>query len=279
MHYPLASSSGSHDRRTSLADSSPLTTFLPRASSLHRAYPLTKLTLAGVLIVVGLLMPWWGTYILFAGLMLPLAAWGQILRPYLRTVVQLLLPFAVPIVVIQGLFWTGGTPLLTLGPLSLKAEGLLFAAASLGRLSVLMGAFLLLGFTTRPDALMQSLVARGVPNQLFYLVVTTIQIVPRFLARANTILDAQRSRGLETEGNLLHRLRSIAPLVGPLILSSLIDIEERAIALEARAFNRPGAKTTLLTLHDTRPQAWLRTGLLLAALTLLAFRIYFALRS
>jgi energy-coupling factor transporter transmembrane protein EcfT len=62
--------------------------------------------------------------------------------------------------------------------------------------------------------------------------------------------------------------------VGPLILSSLMQIEERAIALEARAFNRPGRRTSLVALHDTRAQALLRWALLAAALGLVAARLF-----
>ena len=82
----------------------------------------------------------------------------------------------------------------------------------------------------------------------------TIQIAPRFQAKAGTILDAQRVRGLETEGGMGRRIRALLPLVVPLVLGSIIDIEERAMALDARAFSRQGVKTSLLVLHDTITQ-------------------------
>lgn len=52
----------------------------------------------------------------------------------------------------------------------------------------------------------------------------------------NTIMDAQRSRGLETEGNLITRAKSFLPLISPVVMSSLINTRERAIALEIRGF-------------------------------------------
>lgn len=51
----------------------------------------------------------------------------------------------------------------------------------------------------------------------------------------NTIMDAQRSRGLETEGNLITRAKSFLPLISPVVMSSLINTRERAIALESGA--------------------------------------------
>ena len=36
------------------------------------------------------------------------------------------------------------------------------------------------------------------------------------------------------------------PLAVPLVLGSLVDVEERAMAIESRAFNHPGVKTSLI---------------------------------
>ncbi len=64
------------------------------------------------------------------------------------------------------------------------------------------------------------------------------------------------------------------PLIQPLLLGSIVDIEERAIALEVRAFGRPGPKTSLLVLHDTGGQRLLRWLLILAALAVIGWRLY-----
>jgi energy-coupling factor transport system permease protein len=139
---------------------------------------------------------------------------------------------------------------------------------------MIVSSFLLLTFTTRPDGLKLALNQRGVPNSIAYIILSTMQIVPRFQAKANTILDAQRSRGLETEGNLLVRFRALLPLIQPLLLGSIVDIEERAIALEVRAFGRGGPKTSLLVLHDTTLQRIIRVLLILASLAVIGWRVY-----
>lgn len=58
-------------------------------------------------------------------------------------------------------------------------------------------------------------------------------------------MDAQRSRGLETEGNLWTRLKAFLPLIGPVVMSSLLETRERAMALEVRGFSASGKKTFL----------------------------------
>jgi energy-coupling factor transport system permease protein len=248
--------------------------FVPRTSTIHRLHPITKLTLALALLVASVALPGtWTNYAFFLVVLLPLSAAAQVAGRLLGAAVRVVLPFAVSVFLIQGFLWPQGTPILALGPLSLKQEGLQFAVTSTGRILMVVSSFLFFALTTRPDALMTALVQRGFPPSLAYIVVTTVQIVPRFQARAQAILDAQRARGLETEGPLSRRIRALVPLIGPLILGSLVDVEERAIAIEARAFNRPGPKTSLRTIPEAGWEATLRIGLILAAIAAAGLRL------
>ena len=256
-----------------------LSLFVPHSSGVHRLHPLTKLTITGCLLVAGLVLPGaWTTYALFGLVLLPLALWGQVWKDLLRLSWRVALPFAISVFLIQGFLWPKGTPLFYVGPFSLKSEGLTFALASTGRILIVVSSFIWFALTTRPDTLMTALAQRGLPANLAYTIVATIQIVPRFQARAATIIDAQRSRGLETEGNMLRRARAVVPLVVPLILSSLVDVEERALAIEARAFNRPGPKTSLAEIAEARWEPALRWALLMAAVGVLAFRLWLEIR-
>jgi energy-coupling factor transport system permease protein len=239
----------------------------------HRLNPLTKLALAGFMLVAGLVAPgpWW-TYLLFGLGVLPLAWLAEVARDLLRMSFRVVLPFAISVFLIQGFLWPGGTPVIDFGPVSLKQEGLVFATAAAGRILVVVGSFLWFALTTRPDTLMTSLAQRGFPANLAYIIVATIQIVPRFQSRAATILDAQRARGLETSGRFLQRVRAVFPLVVPLILSSLVDVEERALAIEARAFNRPGQKTSLFEIGEAGWEPFARWGLIIATIGVIAAR-------
>jgi energy-coupling factor transport system permease protein len=244
-----------------------------RLEAALRLHPLTSLGFSLLAVVAGASLPSAPLVLaVFLVLLVPLAALAHRLGAFLRTCARILWPFVVSLVLIQGFFTPGPSVLFRLGPFDYTRQGLEVALLFSSRLLVGLGAATLLMMITRPDALMRALVERGLPNQIAYIVVTTLQIVPTFQARAHAILDAQRSRGLETEGPLPVRLRAFAPLVGPLILSSLMEIEERAIALEARAFNRPGRRTSLVTLEDSRLQALARGLMLLAGLALIVGR-------
>lgn len=233
--------------------------YVARESGLHNLHPLTKSLLTLFLLVAGLTLPGnWIGYLLVLFIVSPLAVWGKIFPVFLRIVWGISLPFIVSVVVIQSLFWGEGTPIFEFWIFSPKQEGVLFAVISVGRIILVMSTFILFAMSTRPDTLMISLKQVGVPSSLAYIIVTTLQIVPRFQSKAASILDAQRSRGLETEGNLFVRTRAFAPIVLPLVLGSLMEVEERAIAIEARGFNSKRNETALIEIPDTRGQVMLR---------------------
>jgi len=255
--------------------SQPLSLYLDRPSRVQRWHPLTKLAVVLLILVSGLALPGvWAGYAVLVLLVLPLAIMGKVQRELLVTTVKVTVPFALSVFLIQGFLWPGGTPLVSLGPVSLKTEGLLFAIRSVGRIMVVVSGFLWFAYTTRPDRLMVALNQKGLPNSLVYMVVATLQIVPRFQNRAASILDAQRSRGLETQGNLLVRSRALLPLVIPLVLSSLIDVEERAMAIEARGFTRGGMKTSLVEIAEAAWEPPVRWLILLVAVLLLGASIW-----
>jgi energy-coupling factor transport system permease protein len=252
--------------------------YVPGESRVHQLHPLTKLAFVGFVLVGGLALPGsWTTYALLLLVVVPLAGWGRVLRVLAAATWRVALPFAISVFLIQGFLWPGGTPIGGIGPISLKREGLIFAVISTGRILTVVSSFLWFAFTTRPDELMAALAQRGVPASLTYIFLATLQIVPRFQARAAAIIDAQRARGLETGGSLLRRAQGVLPLVVPLILSSLIDVEERALAIEARAFNRPGPKTSWIELEQAAWEPAVRWVAILGAIGLLLFRVWFSL--
>jgi energy-coupling factor transport system permease protein len=252
-----------------------LTLFVDRDSAMHRLHPLTKLVISGSAFVCGLMLPEvWSSYAVALLVLLPLAISARIAGTLLNRAWRIVLPFAISVFIIQGLFWQSGAIVAELGPLSVKREGLLFATQATGRIVVVVFGFLLLSLVTRPDALMIALGERGLPASVTYIILATIQIVPQFQARAATIIDAQQARGLQTGGGFRNRLRGLLPLVGPLVLRSIVEVEQRAIALEARGFSRVGTKTSMLTLHDSTPQRIVRIGCGVGILASIGVRVW-----
>ena len=121
---------------------------------------------------------------------------------------------------------------------------------------------------------MSDLTQRGLPGQFAYVIISTLQILPQMQAKAQTIIAAQRSRGLDTESTFLKRAGSLVPLVSPLVFGSLAEVEERAIAIEARGFTSKKTKTSLHEISDTSFDKGLRWILVILILASIALRIW-----
>jgi energy-coupling factor transport system permease protein len=138
----------------------------------------------------------------------------------------------------------------------------------------MISAFTFFLLTTHPSELMSDLTRRGLPGQFAYVIISSLQILPQMQAKAQTIISAQRSRGLDTESSFFRRAGAIVPLVGPLVFGSLVEVEERAIAIEARGFTSTRAKTSLYSIPDTSIDKIIRWVLVIIIIITLASRIW-----
>jgi energy-coupling factor transport system permease protein len=252
--------------------------YSPGNSSLHRLHPLTKMVATVLIVVAAYLLPGLLSPSALFLIVVLLAYTGGVMGSFLRPLLLGLLPVTLSLFLIQGLlFPPPGATALPIGPITLTREGLAFAFLISTRLLTFTAAILLLLRTTHPADLVFALTERGLPRSIGYILLVTLQIAPDMISRATAILETQRSRGLETQGGL-RRMRAIVPLVGPLVVGALVDVEERAMALESRAYTAPGPKTSLRELVDTTGQHIARGLLLLGIAALIAWRIILALQ-
>lgn len=198
---------------------------------------------------------------------------ARAVAPVLRAMLVLTLPVAVSVLVINILFFPGGRDVLfAIGPVTATREGLGFALEVLVRLLAIAGAVSLFYATTTPAELTVDLERRGVSPRLAFVANASVQSVPAMLERASVITDAQRSRGLDTEGGVLARLRGVVPIVGPVVLGAIGEVEQRTMALEARGFSRPGRRTLLWEPADTAAQRVARWAMVAGLLVLVIGR-------
>lgn len=243
--------------------------FLAGQSWLHRRHPLTKATGLAAVLLAAFLLPPLILPVLAVGL-LGIAATAGLLVPLIRAmrIPALLLT---SILVVNSLFYPGVTDrLLELGPLAITREGLTFGLVSAGRVLVAFLASVLFLFTTLADDLLEAMVARGASHRIAFVILSAVQMVPRMQARAGSILEAQQARGLRIEGSMARRIRALVPLIGPVLLGSLIDVRERTFALEARGFGARSGRTAYRTVLDPAGDAWVRRALLLLCVVIVA---------
>lgn len=180
------------------------------------------------------------------------------------------LPLVISIVLVNTFLYPGATDrIVTLGPLAPTWTGLTAALQATLRVVAFALSVAVFSLTTPTDDLLSDLERRGLGRRGVFVIGAAIRTVPRMIERASEIVDAQRARGLDTEGARWRRIRGVLPLTGPMISSVLTEVEERAMALEARAFSAPGRRTTLRHLPDGTQERVLRWALGLLVLAVI----------
>ena len=120
----------------------------------------------------------------------------------------------------------------------LTGSTLVFSLTMMIRFLVLISSFSFFFMTTSPDDLGLALEEMHIPYALCFTFTTAVRLVPTMAIEAQTIMDAQRSRGLELDkGNLIKRIRNYMPILIPLIVLAIKRSIELAEALESRAFD------------------------------------------
>lgn len=245
----------------------PVGYFKPGDTWLHRRNPVTKLLALVWATVAAFLVPVLGLPLLVA-LFVAAAVTIGLLPSVLRSLRLPALLFA-SIFLVNAFFYPGAVErLLPIGPVGLSWEGIFFGLVSATRILVVFVASILFLFTTLPDDLLEALVDKGASHRLAFVMLSAIQLVPRLQARAAAILDAQQARGLRVAGSLAARARAVVPLVGPIVLGSLIDVRERTLALEARGFGARRDRTAYRVVEDPPVDRWLRIAIVLSLLAL-----------
>ncbi len=204
-----------------------------RPSWVHRVSPLPKLAWLVAALVVLLLTfdPLVLGIAIVVGALLCLA--GGAGSRAARTVVALA-PIAASIIVLQALApvacrWTTCTPIATLGPLTLYAEGLSHALVLAARLVALELITVAVIATTDASDLFGALLVIRLPYEIALMATISLQLLPQLRVSFDEVLDAQRARGLRTTG-----IRALVPLVVPVAAGTFDRLSVLVLSLQSR---------------------------------------------
>ena len=110
---------------------------------------------------------------------------------------------------------------------------------------VLSSIFSVFFLTVHPDDLAQSLIQLHIPFDFAFALAMATRYVPTLALEAQTIMDSQKSRGLELEkGNFIERVKNFVPILVPLIVSSVRRALSIAESIESRAFGSTNKRTS-----------------------------------
>jgi len=220
--------------------------FQPHQSFLHTLDPRVKFIISIFIFVSGVLFSNWAFLVAaFFTVYLVLRIGGRVRT---RTILAYLKPI-MPIVIIMLLLWPfflhTGTVLFSWRFITITADGVLMGIGMSFRILTMISATFLLLMTTQQRDIISGLTQMGLPYEYGLTLVIALRYVPTLAGMAQTIMDAQRSRGLELDrGNILERIRKYVPILAPLIVGAIRMAQELAIAIDSRAFGH-GQRTYL----------------------------------
>ena len=211
---------------------------------ISRIYPLTKLVVVLIIVLTAII---WGDYRFGYFIVVPLLIFLAFLEgkfvSYTKKMIGAMIIMCTFIFIIKGLFDPSDQILWNFAFISVKKAGIESALRLTSIIFALGGSILLFFETTDLEDLMIALQKMGMSHVSTFIFLSTLQMIPQFAQKSKVIMQAQRARGIETEGNILIRIKAFFPTLTPLIISSISDIEDKVVTMEARAFSVEVKKT------------------------------------
>lgn len=179
-----------------------------------------------------------------------LSAGAGCLRSFFSLYWKVLLLFGVFLFVVKAAFSPGEHVLFELWGICITTESIQSGLNIVSLVLAFSGAFILFVKTTPMDEFTYALEKKGVSHMVSFVILSSFQTITDLKQNAQVIMESQKARGIETEGNLLRRAKAYIPVMGPLVLNAISSTEEKSIAMDARAFSAPVEHTFLSELPE-----------------------------
>jgi energy-coupling factor transport system permease protein len=127
-----------------------------------------------------------------------------------------------------------------------SVEGLLYGVNVVFKTLTMVLVIPLAIFTTEVDSMVVSMVKARIPYKIVFIFSSTLRFFPLLFEEIQTIIDAQRLRGLAVEKmGLVKRVRVYAKVAIPLILGAMEKSQQLEVVLLSKAFSGNPDRTYL----------------------------------
>lgn len=242
-----------------------------------KLYPLTKLYLALALIISAFIIPshiYDYSMIIICGI---IVSFENKLKIYSKRIFLSLFWLFTAIFIIQSLFIPAGEVWLKFGFISVYKEGVMKAIGLTSKLTAIVSTLTMLTLITPVKDFTLALEKKGLNPKAAFILMLTLQTIPEMKKQADVIMDSQKARGIETEGNVFVRAKALIPIFIPLVLSSIANTEERAITLEARGFSVGEKRTILYDIKETKNDKIMKVILAIFIVLSIVWRVLWAI--
>ncbi|QXO94492.1 energy-coupling factor transporter transmembrane protein EcfT [Methanospirillum purgamenti] len=217
--------------------------YIPGNSPLHHLNPVTKLLL--VILIVGLCVM--SSQIPFLCFLIVVLVFGALFSGLIKEVISQV-PFLILLsfflVLLTSLTVQEGDMLFTILPstepsvagFGITLGGLLFGVILSLRFIVMITAFQLFVIATKPSDLVTGLLAFRLPVDYVLMLLIALRFIPSLQLEAKRIHEAQLCRGYNPGTGVSGKIRSMKPIMIPLVANSLAKTQVLGLTLDMRGY-------------------------------------------
>lgn len=194
------------------------------------------------------------------------------------TILKNIVKFAAIILAVQFFLIPGKTCIFRYSFVTVYQEGMQTGISMAFTLINIAGIFIWFFQTTENREMIGAMEKAGIHYKLTYIILSTLQMIDILSQNSKTILNAQKARGIETEGNAIIRTKAFISVLLPLFLTAVIGLEDRALSLETKGFLVQGPKTHLLEIKRSGHESYAVGAAIVITVLILIGRIVLCIR-
>ncbi len=221
--------------------------YVPGNGIFHRLHPVTKILFIIFISIVTIII---SSIAVLTGILLILfllAFVGHLIRPVLQQMVMILLMsiviFLITILTVQdgevvGYLIPSFVPVIG-GSIPITVGALTVATVLTLRFAILISAFQLFVISTQPRDLVHTMEKARVPPDYTLMFIIALRFIPTLQIEGKRIHEAQLARGYHTGEGFVGRIKSVAPVMIPLVSNSLSRATMLGLTIDLRGYRTP----------------------------------------
>ncbi|MDD1689271.1 MAG: energy-coupling factor transporter transmembrane protein EcfT [Methanoregula sp.] len=224
--------------------------YVHKDAFLHRLHPYTKIffiILVTIMAIVATDIPF---LVLMVIALLVFAAYGNVLSESLNQLKLILVMSVIFILITVITMPNGGTighvipegvPFIG-GAIPITVGGLMIGVVLTLRFMILIFAFQLFLISTQPRDIVHAMEKIRVPIDYILMFIIALRFIPTLQIEGQRIHEAQLARGFNPGTGLLGKVRSVSPIVIPLVSNALLRSNILGLTIDMRGY-RTGKRT------------------------------------
>lgn len=241
---------------------------------LKNIHPNTKLMTAFMLIVLSFVFDARFTFLFI----IPLCGLIHLTHHSLKTwwiSWSFALPYMMMLTLISGFTFQSNQPLwFSFGSFSLNAEGLMYVLMRVKSIIALIFLISTIIVHTPQEDILAAYPTPSWKASIAFLITSVLVNLQTSRKQAKAIMIAQQTRGVVTQGSIINRIRSLWPLMVPLVIHNMMMNQQRQRTYLVRGYDIQKSQTLLHPCIKTKKEQMFEMLLVLLTGVILGFKVF-----